>query len=127
MTEKEWLKIRDDLWKVLRNAGHQRGKETKDCPTYWFTSAEDVSEEAKRIETFAAQAVAVYALTPLNKRRQELIYKQNHEGGLTEKEQAVFEELDEVFGQCIDRIHPHAPAIEFSDYIKSLIKEMEGG
>ncbi len=123
MTEKEWLKIRDDLGYIVWSNSLNFITDNKNMMELW----DRLPQEQKQLHISAAQAAAVHGLNPLNKRRRELIHKQNHGGGLTEKEQAIFEELDEVFGQCIDKIHPRSPGIEFSDHIKALIKEMEGG
>lgn len=127
MTEAEYLKTLDDIGRVTYEKWIDYVTRSGEVSIHIMWTWKELPADKKQSYIEMGQAAAVHGLTPLNKRRQELIHKKNHEGGLTEKEEAIFEELDEVFGQCIDKIHPRSPLPEFSDHIKTLIKEMDNG
>ncbi len=117
MTEKEYLKTLDDLGYVTWMA-YEGDSISGDTRIIW----EGINKRWKKSWIRTGQTAAVYGLSPLNNRRGELIHKKNHEGGLSPIEEALLEELQQIHSACIDRIHPHAPTIEFSNHIKTLMK-----
>ncbi len=119
MTEQEYLKTLDDLGYVVWQKWAREGSIA--LRERWTV----LPSEIKQSYVEMGQAAAIYALTPLNKKRQELIHKKNHEGGLNPYEEAIFKTLQDIYFACLDSIQPHSPTPEFSDHIKSLLKEME--
>ncbi len=119
MTEKEYLETLDELGKVVYDALYPLEMQNAILGPW------DIArEQTKNRHIVAGQAAAIHALTPLNKFRIRLIEKRSKQG-LNGIEEALFQNIQDIHSQCLDRIHPRAPTSEFSDYIKSLIKEME--